>query len=237
MKDLTQFYKVLQQQQSTFSSVLPFSLRDEDIMVIDLSVNKDNPLAEIDLQDTALLTGLLFQQLQAANARAAVGGYLEHRTIYARSQNFDNEGEPRRIHLGIDVWTKAHTPVIAPLPATIHSFQNNAGFGNYGPTIILEHHIAPYTFYTLYGHLSMASLEGKIEGTTIAQGEAFATIGNYPENGDWPPHLHFQLITDLLGQKGDFIGVCAVSQVAYYQKICPDPNLILGIPQLPINLP
>ncbi|WP_238593699.1 hypothetical protein, partial [Endozoicomonas atrinae] len=51
-------------------------------------------------------------------------------------------------------------------------------------------------------------------------------------NGHWPPHLHFQVISDLLDQKGDFIGVAPKSERDYYLSICPDPNLILGIPSL-----
>lgn len=67
-------------------------------------------------------------------------------------------------------------------------------------------------------------------GKPVAAGEQIATIGSMDENGGWPPHLHFQIILDMLGKEGDFIGVAPASQRAIWTSICPDPNLILGIP-------
>ena len=63
-------------------------------------------------------------------------------------------------------------------------------------------------------------------------GEQIAKIGNYPINGNWPPHLHFQLITDMQGKKGDFYGVSSLEDRNHYLEICPDPNLILNIRSL-----
>ena len=105
----------------------------------------------------------------------------------------------------------------------MHSFQDNAHFGDYGPTIILQHDLAGKTVYSLYGHLSRASLEGLHEGKAFRAGEKLAEIGPFPENGDWPPHLHIQLITDLLGHRGDFPGVCSVANRERFLAICPDP--------------
>ena len=166
-----------------------------------------------------------------------MGGYNEHRVIYRRSPHFQQVAEtsqtgPREIHLGIDLWAEAGMPVLAPLDGVVHSFQNNAGFGDYGPTIILEHRIDGKPLYSLYGHLSLASLEGLYEGKVYRAGDPLAALGPYPENGDWPPHLHFQLMTDLLGRRGDFRGVCAVADRAFFLSICPDPNTLLQIPGL-----
>lgn len=86
------------------------------------------------------------------------------------------------------------------------------------------------TFYTLYGHLSEESLVDLYPGKIINKGEKIGSIGDYPINGDWPPHLHFQVITDLLGDCGGFNGVAAPSQRAAWRSLCPDPNLILQIP-------
>jgi murein DD-endopeptidase MepM/ murein hydrolase activator NlpD len=85
------------------------------------------------------------------------------------------------------------------------------------------------TFFTLYGHLSLGSLEGLHEGGRIQAGERFASIGPHPENGDWPPHLHFQVIRDMGTYRGDFPGVCNAADRGYYLKLCPDPQLILKI--------
>jgi 4-aminobutyrate aminotransferase-like enzyme len=64
----------------------------------------------------------------------------------------------------------------------------------------------------------------------VGKGERIGSVGNYPVNGDWPPHLHFQIITDMLGMRGDFPGTCRPSQRDVWLSISPDPNLIAGVP-------
>jgi hypothetical protein len=81
------------------------------------------------------------------------------------------------------------------------------------------------TFYTLYGHLSKDSLAGLYIGKPIARGAPFARIGSYEVNGGWPPHLHFQLITDLLDREGEFPGVALPNQRDIWLSLSPDPNL------------
>ena len=194
--------------------------------------NKD--LDFVDLENTAKFSAYVFGEIAKSGAKIGVGGYMEHRVIYRRSEHFSSETEARCIHLGIDIWAVSETPIYAPFDGIVHSFQNNDNFGDYGPTIILEHS-QDFDFtnlkklYTLYGHLSLDSFDNLYEGKPIKAGEKFAKIGNFPINGDWPPHLHFQLMTDMLGMKGDFAGVCAISEQEKYQQICLDPNLILGL--------
>jgi murein DD-endopeptidase MepM/ murein hydrolase activator NlpD len=206
--------------------VLPVDLNAATVCRLDLTAG--NPLlADADLRDTALFDALVQQLLRQQGAEIGVGGYQEDRIIYRRSGHFDTAAENRSLHLGVDVWLPAYTPVLAPLPARVHSFQDNDNFGDYGPTIILEHELAGIPFYTLYGHLTRSSLAGLRTGQVLAQGATFAQVGPYPENGDWPPHLHFQLMTDLQGRCGDFPGVCSLREQQEYGLICLDPNLIL----------
>jgi murein DD-endopeptidase MepM/ murein hydrolase activator NlpD len=131
--------------------------------------------------------------------------------------------------LGVDIWTQAGTTIFAPMPGKIHSFADNQGFGNYGPTIILEHLLNDLTFYTLYGHLAKKDLINLQDGQCIEKGEKIGEIGNFPENGDWPPHLHFQVMTDMLSYLGDFPGVAAPSTFDLFSKICINPNWILNL--------
>ncbi|MGD1892831.1 MAG: peptidoglycan DD-metalloendopeptidase family protein [Cyclobacteriaceae bacterium] len=127
----------------------------------------------------------------------------------------------------MDVWTPAGTKAHASWPGRIHSFNDNRGFGNYGPTIILEHAAEGAIFFTLYGHLSRQSLQNIRVGQLVDKSEEVGEVGNYPENGSWPPHLHFQVMTDLLGYEGDFPGVIAPSQKHLYESSCIDPQLLL----------
>jgi murein DD-endopeptidase MepM/ murein hydrolase activator NlpD len=210
--------------------LLPFDFRKDPYLILDFSAT--NPeLVSLDLTDTAVFTKYVFGKLKAAGTKVGIGGYNEHRVIYRRSPHFNATEEPREIHLGIDFWAEAGTPVFAPMDGIVHSFQDNANFGDYGPTIILEHPSskAGKPRYSLYGHLTRQSLEGLYEGKVFKAGEKLAAIGPYPENGDWPPHLHFQLMTDMLGLKGDFPGVCSLTDRTGFLGICPNPNTLLGI--------
>jgi len=186
------------------------------------SQNKE--LEQINITDTEQLCRYVEEMLKQKNAQIGIGRYNENRTIYARSPLFAG----RTVHLGIDIFAPTGTPVYAPLDGKIHSFQNNAHFGDYGPTIILEHE----GFFTLYGHLSTDSLQGLEEGQEITAGQQIGKMGNTEENGNWPPHLHFQIITDMQGKKGDYPGVASIQEREKYLKLCPDPNRILKIKQL-----
>ena len=68
----------------------------------------------------------------------------------------------------------------------------------------------PFThrvFYTLYGHLSFKTFEAYKKGDKIKKGAKIGWIGNSNENGNWVPHLHFQILLSLLNYKNDFPGV------------------------------
>jgi len=153
--------------------------------------------------------------------RIGFGGYLEHRVIYESHENFATALEDfRNIHLGMDFWTAAGTPVFAPLAGEVHSFQVNEGSGNYGPTVILFH--PTEKIYSLYGHLENADLLHLEAGAPIAKGQLLCHLGEPHENGGWPPHLHFQLIRDMQGFKGDYPGVCSLRDLNFYANNCPD---------------
>ena len=184
------------------------------------------------LRSTPTFAALVDILLAEQGAEAGWGGYLEDRVIYRRSPTlFGAAGPPRSLHLGIDVWCPAGTAVAAPLPATVQSVADNAGFGDYGPTVILAHMLGGQRFWSLYGHLGRAETARLAPGQRLAAGEVFAAVGPWPENGDWPPHLHFQLMTDLAGSPGgDFPGVAVPAERAAWAARCPDPNLVLRIP-------
>lgn len=201
-----------------------------DYVALDLSIHNAQ-LKQVDVSASKALGIYITNFIKTHKAKSAFGGYLEQRGIYHRSAYFNPKktNEERNIHLGIDLWIAANTPIFAPLEAIIHSFNNNTNFGDYGPTIILEHHIGGYTFYTLYGHLSLASITNLKVGETVSKGEQIATLGTAEVNGDYPPHLHFQIIKDMQNYKGDYPGVSNALDLEFYKQNCPDPNLLLGL--------
>ncbi|MBF9237770.1 peptidoglycan DD-metalloendopeptidase family protein [Hymenobacter sp. BT683] len=219
---------LLLRHQADFGPVLPVDLNGPAVARLDLT--DANPVVcHADLRDTAAFEVIVNNMLAQQHARVGIGGYLENRVIYRRSQHFGpgQVEEARSLHLGVDVWLPAGTPVLAPLPAQIHSLADNANFGDYGLTVILQHELDGTIFYSLYGHLSRLEWTALRVGQHLAKGQAFATVGPYPENGDWPPHLHFQLIADMQGRVGDFPGVARPSERAQWAALCPNPNLIL----------
>jgi murein DD-endopeptidase MepM/ murein hydrolase activator NlpD len=219
---------VLLAHRANFLPIVPFTEKEDKIVRLDLSENNKALTPEI-FENTALFSDFIDSMLQQAGARYGIGGYLENRKVYARSRVFDagmKNSEPRTLHLGLDIWGKAGTPVMAPMEGIVHSKGNHTEYGNYGATIILQHQLGEQRFYTLYGHLSFIDLEIEV-GSIVSGGEVFAHFGVPEENGQWPPHLHFQVIENLEGNEGDYPGVCATSQKERFAYNCPNPGFIV----------
>ena len=223
------FEERLKAHAANFARVVPFEPGDK-LLLLDFTAN-NTELTDAILQNTNLFIQYINQKLDADSAKYGIGGYDEHRTVYSRSKVFDapDGGEGRRLHLGTDIWGKPYTKVMAPLDGIVHSFAFNNAFGDYGATIILTHNLEGVSFHTLYGHLSLNSLKNLQEGDVVRKGDVFAEFGIPFENGQWPPHLHFQIIKDMQGRKGDYPGVCRYSERERYLANCPDADLILDM--------
>jgi 4-aminobutyrate aminotransferase-like enzyme/Ser/Thr protein kinase RdoA (MazF antagonist) len=227
----------LLEHQSEFGRILDADLKSETLKTFDLSVASTDLGLPDEIDSPAKLSKRLFDQMREKGARIGVGRYLEPRIIYANDDfvvGGEHGPERRTMHMAHDYFLEAGEPVFAPIPGRVHSFQDNTSELDFGPCILLEHQVLhrdqTITFYTLYGHLTRTSLEGLQVGQRIEANQKFAEIGPYPENGNWPPHLHFQVITDLLGQRGEFPGVARPSELAVRKSISLDPNLIAQIP-------
>lgn len=214
--------------------VVAVDLATAPLHVFDLSMSSPLLTGAFD-QATATFSRQLFDRLHAAGAAVGIGRYDEARPIYTGDQFAtvsEELPERRTIHLGIDLFMPPDSPIYAPLAGVVHTVANNTIRHGYGPVIVLEHRVAggALVFYTLYGHLSAASLSMVQPGQAVKKGEQIGAIGDFPTNGDWPPHLHFQLISDLLDRGASFDGVAAPSRRALWLSLAPDPNLILQIP-------
>jgi hypothetical protein len=224
-----------------FASLLDFDLLDGPVAIINLSVS--SPLLSSDPTENreANLTPRILQAIKDAGATVGIGRYNEARYLYVAPAFATGErptDEYRTIHLGMDFFVPENTPAYAPLDGNVFAFADNAAPQDYGPIIVLEHKSAEYsTFYTMYGHLSRESLDGLAVGQTIAKGQRLGTVGSSNVNGGWTPHLHFQIVTDLLDLSCDFPGVTRPSQRSVWLSLCPDPNLILRIPESKFPVP
>ena len=275
---------ILDRHRADFHPVVPFDTTRDTLFSFDFT-ERNTSLTSDDIANTECFATWINNTLRQHHARYGIGGYGEHRTLYARSAHFDqpvttlaptasqperptragsessrsdsagsrassasqesdggsiltgsgpagtavadSAAEPRRLHLGVDIWGPAGTKVMAPLGGIVHSFAFNNNDSDYGATIILTHHLDGIGFHTLYGHLSLNSLKNLYEGQPVTKGEVIAEFGMRFENGNWPPHLHFQIIADMQGWRGDYPGVCRFSERMQWLAACPDPNIIL----------
>ncbi|MEP1488566.1 MAG: peptidoglycan DD-metalloendopeptidase family protein [Algibacter sp.] len=209
--------------------VLDASIPNSKYIALDLSKNNE-ALQKVDVSSSTSLFNYINAHIKKYNGLVAFGGYKEDRSIYQRSSHFnDKTVEERNIHLGVDFWSDVETLIYAPLDGVVHSFKNNTKYGDYGPTIILKHHIDGVDFYTLYGHLSLSSIKDLKVGEAFRKGECIAFLGDASVNGDYPPHLHFQIIKNIQDFKGDYPGVCSKQDLSFFTENCPDPNVLLKI--------
>src|ERR1700730_2050641 len=239
----TRFENIIRKYQYDLHQVVSYNPKTEKIKAIDLTANNQEVTEEI-FRETEKFSEYITRSRKEANARYLIGGYNELRAVYGRSELFNGsetlsswndhaaavkEGhiiEPRRLHLGVDIWGEVGTPVYAPLGGAIHSFAFNHHYGDYGATLILLHQLDGFPFYTLYGHLSLKDIEGLSDGKYMSRGQVIAHFGEPHENGHWPPHLHLQIILNMEMKQGDYPGVCKYSEREKYLSNCPDPDLI-----------
>lgn len=224
------FSNIIRRYQSAFHPVVKTD-PGEKLLALDLSVH-NNALTAETLATTARFSEWINRHLQQQQCRYAIGGYAEKRKLYDAHPEFagNKPGEERRnIHLGIDIWGPAGTPVYAFMGGMVHSFAYNQADGDYGATIILLHQLDGFPFYSLYGHLSLKDIQTLTAGQYVIFGQEIAHFGEPAENGNWPPHLHFQIILDMELKEGDYPGVCRESEKEKYLANCPDPDLILQL--------
>jgi 4-aminobutyrate aminotransferase-like enzyme len=216
------------------ASILDVDVRTVPSLVFDLSVGSTFLGADPGAAETPALTEKIFQAMKCAGASVGVGRYDEPRLLYT-SPLFGASGNPtderRTVHLGMDFFVEPGSSISAPVDGVVHTVANNSAPLDYGPLVILRHETSDgEEFFTLYGHLSKDSLAGLEVGQRVSRGQPFARVGSTQENGGWTPHVHFQIILDLLELGADFPGVAYASQRSVWTSVSPDPNLLLGIP-------
>ena len=218
----------------SIAPVLGMDLRTESLLVLDLSVG--SALVSGDARENAepALTARVFAAMRDANVRVSVGRYDEPRLLYVTPAFAAGDGtlaEHRTIHIGLDLFAVAGTPVYAPLDGEVVAAEEHRVDLDYGGVIVLRHHTDDgVEFFTLYGHLSAPSFATQRVGQYVVRGEQIACLGTPAENGGWTPHLHLQIITDFLGLGSDFPGVGTPSRRDVWRSVSPDANLLVGIP-------
>ena len=225
----TRFQAWLRKQAGSFASVLEGTQSLREAPTLDLSVGSplidrsaiENPAAHLSLEPSALPAIGAYGEARAWNTREAFRAQTNWGPVW------------RTLHLGIDLFAPEGTGVHAPLCGRVHSLQDNREPWDYGPTLILEHDTEAGRFYTLYGHLSRASLDALQISQEVEAGERIGSLGSPDENGGWPSHLHLQIITDLLGHQGTFPGAALPEHDRVWRALSPDPAPLVGLPEIP----
>ncbi|MFK8053992.1 MAG: aminotransferase class III-fold pyridoxal phosphate-dependent enzyme [Woeseiaceae bacterium] len=203
-----------------------------DAPVLDLAVDgvdaSDNPVKPAMAEIANAVS-----RLSGTNGLPVLGKYREARLIYGAPFFLAGEhqaSDRRTMHIAVDVFLPASTAVHAPLDAVVHSAEVCDAAFDYGGLIVLRHEPAPeVTFFTLYGHLAHASARALTPGQQIAKGDVFAHLGEPHENGEWPPHVHFQVgLTDAPGSA--WPGVVDPDELDDWMTVFPDPAPLLGMP-------
>ncbi|HTM93215.1 MAG TPA: hypothetical protein VL095_12400, partial [Flavisolibacter sp.] len=117
--------QILKTHSDKFHPVVPFEKTDK-LLLLDFSDRNTEMNTEF-WNNTDLFISYINSKLEKAGAKYGIGGYNELRNFYARSKVFNtgDHEEPRRLHLGIDIWGKPYTKVMAPMDAIVHSFAFN----------------------------------------------------------------------------------------------------------------
>jgi 4-aminobutyrate aminotransferase-like enzyme/Ser/Thr protein kinase RdoA (MazF antagonist) len=218
---------------SAFQPVVDVDLGGSSALGLDLSVG--SPLLEVQ-GDPPPVSGMgpeIFAALRKANCRVGIGGYGNAR--FLPPETTCGADEVPSIHLGIDLFMAQDSPVFALAEGSVARLNLDCQEGEVGAAIIVRHPSPQGDYYSLYGGLAPASLAGWRAGMAVGAGQQLARIGGFLENGNRPPHLHFQLLLDLVQRKGAIPGAAPVSQAEVWMAIAPDPNIVLGID--PRNLP
>lgn len=234
---------------ASFHRVVALDIQKETLLKLDFSERNLHLEANL-VSDPYIFEDYISSLINTHNCRYGIGGYNELRKLYSISPLFDaplspieintvqnslTNAEPRRLHLGTDIWAAAGTEIYAPLDGIVHSFADNNKAGDYGPTIILQHKLQGLQFYTLYGHLMLTDINSLSINKHIQAGEIFAHFGTPAENGYWAPHLHFQIILNMRNYIGDYPGVCAFSERKYFLHNSPDPENVLQLDAFSIS--
>jgi len=222
----------------SLSELFP-TINKNKIHHLDLSVSSRFVGHQKEFNNLDLFQFKIDQLQKEVPTKILAGGYLEPRNLYT-STEYDTVGnygkQSRTIHLGVDFWLPENTPVHALFDGEVVIATNNNGDKEYGGLVILKHQQKEFFFYTLYGHNTAKSALKYTVGDVIKKGEQIAVLANYPENGNWAPHLHFEITLSLLDYKTDFPGVAYFNQVDVWKSLCPDPNLLFKVDGFKENL-
>ncbi len=223
----------LDRQRSKVFPLLGRRLESQPLARLDLSVASPMLGADPNNVETAELTRRIAAEMARQGAEVGVGRYNEPRMLYtspAYASTAVPTAERRTVHLGVDLFVPAGTPLYAPLAGSVYHLAENNAPKDYGPLVILRHETdRGLPIFSLYGHLDPEVSARLSPGQRLEAGDLLGRTGAPPGNGDWPPHPHVQIILDLLELDDQFPGVAYSGQRQVWTALSPDPGPLLGV--------
>ncbi|MCF8138877.1 MAG: aminotransferase class III-fold pyridoxal phosphate-dependent enzyme, partial [Desulfotignum sp.] len=140
----------------------------------------------------------------------------------------------RSLHLGMDVWAMAGTPVHALFDGRVVQVQKEdsgcpatkTDRATGSAALVLAHRTpGKMQFYTLYGGLDLECMTRLDTDRAVEKGELLGRVAARTAAENRVPHLHFQVMLARPGQGCAFPRVVFPEQREVWKSICPDPNL------------
>lgn len=216
-------------QRGQFAPIMGADLSDAPMgsLSVENSTSPQNPF------DLPLAEAARVGEEYGADGRIWLGYYDEPRLIYtapAFRRGPWKASNRRSVHLAIDAFAPAQTQLFAPMAGSVHTIENRTSHLDYGGVVILRHETPEGdAFFTLYGHLNPEVCDRLRVGQSIAQGEAFARLGDVTQSGGWAPHVHFQLALTTDGMGQDWPGVADPDEMYLWGAVCPNPAALMNM--------
>lgn len=153
--------------------------------------------------DPAVAAAMLAEVHAAAGVAWSFGGYLEDRRHLLAGSYLD--ATAGYLHLGVDFNVPQGTPVVAGVPGRVALVDDDGDHdGGWGLRVFVRRSLTPDDdLIGIFAHLQGARC---VPGDTLGPDDVLAEVGGPPDNGNWHPHLHLQLLraadlADLLGDR------------------------------------
>lgn len=212
-----------------FEKPIDFDFSTEKYLIFDLSIASAE-FTGYDWEGRKAISEHLLGRMKASNAKVGVTLYDEPRLFFTSNKykvpNEDYE-ELRNVHLGMDFIMEEGTSVLAVLEGEVHYIIRNSPHKDLKNAVVIKHTPKEgISFFTIYGNIT-SHLE---VGQKVDKG---AKVGELVFIENWSPHLHLQLVLDLVGCDDNFpVTTSAEANLyAFWRTVSPNPNLILGLPE------
>ncbi len=229
--DSRELVRFLESSQEQIHPILNEEIAEKKHVVFDLSVGSLELSSFEEMTNKKGVIAYIYRCLKQSKKEVGICRHNEARLYYTKPQT--NTFNAPTIHLGIDLFLKPKTSIYVPIKGTLVNIIQDKHSSKQNYTVILEHRFGSSNqrFYTLYKNLDEKTVENYESGKQFFKGELLGFSGDV-ENKDIPlSYVHFQISLDLFEKIDPVPSVINSKQKDIWLSLCPNPNIILKIPQ------